>query len=117
MNGNHAPSALDAELLEEGGSGNAVVADKSVGVEEGAADDAAGHDGEAAAKELAQVADGGAADDGAEVGDDLGDGDHVGGEAELVAEHDGVDVLAAVGHEVEAGHEEDEVDEDGPVAG
>lgn len=46
----------------------------------------------------------------------MGDGDLVGGEVELVGEHGWVKILGSVRHEVEAGHEENQVDELEPVA-
>lgn len=115
VDGDDAPGALDAELLEKGGGHDGVGADKGVRVEEGATDDAAADDAEAAADGLGEEADDGAAGHGAEVGDDLGNGDLVGREVELVLQHGRVEILAAVAHEVEAGHEEDEVGEEHPV--
>ncbi len=113
---NHAPCALDAELLEEGGGGDVVVSDKGVWVEEETANDGHGDDAEPSAEDLGAVTNHRAAGHGAEVSDDLSDGDGVGAEVELVGQHGGVEVLGAVGHEVESRHEEDEVDEQDPVA-
>jgi hypothetical protein len=102
VNGNNAPRALDAELLEECGGNDAFVGDECVWVEQCAAEDAHADYGDAATEDGGRVADDGAAGHGAEVGDDLGDGDGVGGEAVLICEHRGVQVLGTVGHEVEA---------------
>lgn len=99
VNGDHAPGALYHELLEEGGGHDGFVFDEGVGVEEGAADDADDDYGEAAAEDLTGPAAEGAAGEGAEVGDDLGDCDAVLGEIELVAEHGGVEILGAMGLE------------------
>ena len=65
MDGNDAPSSLDAELLEEGGGDDVLAADEGVWVEEGAADDGDEDDAEAATKDLAGVADDGPAGHGA----------------------------------------------------
>lgn len=99
VDGDNAPGALHAELLKEGGGHDALVLDEGVRVEESAADDADYDDGEAAAEDLAGPAAEGAARQGAQVGDDLGDGDGVLGEFELVAQHGGVQILGAVGLE------------------
>ena len=97
MNGDDTPRALDAELLEEGGRGDLLGAREGVGVQQGAADDGDDDDTKAAAEDLAAVADQSAAGEGAEVGDDLSDGDSVGVEVVLVFEHGRVEVLGAVG--------------------
>lgn len=102
MDGNHAPGALDTELLEEGGGNDALVGDEGVGVQQDAAENTHADYAEAAAEDGGAVADDGAAGHGAEVGDDLGDGYGVGGEVVLVGEHGWVQILGAVGHEVEA---------------
>lgn len=115
MDGDDAPGTLDAELFEKGGGHDFLVADEGVRVEKEAADDGDDDDGETAAEDLAAVAYDCAAGHGAEVGDDLGDRDGGGGEVVLVLDHEGVDVLGAVGHEVEARHHEHEVDEEHPV--
>ena len=52
MDGDDAPGALDAELLEEGGCHDTLVADECVGVEDGAADYGDEDYGEAAAENL-----------------------------------------------------------------
>lgn len=102
MDGDNAPGALHAELLEEGGGDDAFVGHEGVRVEQRAAENAHADDAEAPAEDGGAIADDGAAGHGAEVGDDLGDGDGIGGEVVLVGEHGGVEVLRAVGHEVEA---------------
>ena len=115
MDGYNAPSALHAELFEKSRRHDFLAADESVRIEQSAADDGDENDAESSAEDLRRVADDGAAGHGAEVGDDLRDGDGVGGEIVLVFDHERVEVLGAVGHEIEAGHEEDEVDEEEPV--
>ena len=110
----HAP--LYTELLEEGCCDDGVRGGEGVRIEQGAADDAHNDDAEAAAEDLAAVADQSAAGHGSEVGDDLCDSDSVGAEAELIGKHGWVEILRAVGHEVEAGHQKDHVDQQEPVA-
>ena len=78
-------------------------------------EDADDDDAEPAAEDLATITNGGAAGYGAQVGDDLRHGDGVGGEEILVGQQGWVQVLAAVGHKVEASHHQDEVDEQNPV--
>jgi hypothetical protein len=104
VNGNHAPRTLDAELLEKRSGNDALVGHKGVGVQDGASEHAHDDDAEPTADDGGCVAHDGAAGHGAEVGDDLGDGDGVGGEVVLAGEHGGVEILGAVGHEVEACH-------------
>lgn len=116
MNGDDAPGALDAKLLEKGSGHDGLVAHKGVRVEQGAADDAAAYDAEAAADRLAGEAHDGAAQHGAQVGHHLRHRDLVLAELELVLQHRRVQVLAAVAHEVEARHEEHEVHEEEPVS-
>ena len=115
VDGDDPPGALDAELFEKGRGYDFGVADVRVGVEDGAADDGDDNDGEAPAEDLRAVADDRAACHGAEVGDDLGDGDGVSGELVLILQHERIEVLGTVGHEVESGHEEDKVDKEEPV--
>ena len=116
MNWNDSPRALHAELLEEGGGDDGVRGGEGIRIEQGAADDAHNDDAEAAAEDLAAVADQSAAGHGTEIGDDLRDSDSVGAEAELIGKHGWVEILRAVGHEVEAGHQKDHVDQQEPVA-
>lgn len=97
MDGDDAPCALHAELLEEGSRHDGFVVHEGIGVQQGTTDDGDDDDGEAAAKDLTRPAAEGTAGQGTEVGDDLGDGDGVGGEAELVRQHGGIEVLRAVG--------------------
>ena len=115
MDRNDAPCPLHAELFEERGCHDLVCADESVRVEQRAANDGDEDDAEPAAKDLRAIPHNGPAGHGPEISDDLGDGDGVGGEVVLVLDHERVEVLRAVGHEVEAGHEEDEVDEEDVV--
>lgn len=116
VDGDDTPGALDAELLEKGGSHDGGVVHKGVWVEQGAANNAAADDAESTADGLAQEADKGSASHGAQVGNNLRNGDLVGAEGELVGQHGRVEILAAVAHEVEAGHEQDEVRQQQPVA-
>lgn len=115
VNGNHTPSTLHCELLEERGGPDILGAQEGVRVQQGTADNANDNDCQAAADRLADEAADGTASQGAEVGNDLCDGDLCLGEAELVLNHGGVEILAAVAHEVEAGHQQDQVDEQQPV--
>ena len=103
----HIPSTLHAKLLKVSRRDDLGAVGESIRVQEGTSDDGDENDGEAAAEDLRSIADDGATGHGAEVGDNLGDGDLVGGEAELVLQHGRVEVLGAVGHEVEACHQED----------
>ena len=84
MNGNDAPCALDAELLEKGNGHDLLAADEGVRVDEGAADDGDDDDAEPTAKYLGGVTNNGAASHGTKVGDDLGHGYGVGGKAILI---------------------------------
>mgnify|MGYP004500289211 CR=1 FL=1 len=110
-----APRALDAELLEKRGRDDGVGADKGVRVQQRGADEAHDDDAEAAAEDGRAVADEGAAGHGAQVGNHLRHGHAVGREVVLVAEHRRVQVLRAVRHEVEPGHQEHHVHEQEPV--
>lgn len=87
VDGDDAPGALHAELLEEGGGDDALVGYEAVRVEEGAADHADGDDAEPAAEGLREEPDDGAARHGPQVRDDLRDGYLVFVEAEFVLEH------------------------------
>src|SRR2546423_12890526 len=111
MNRNHAPGTLDTELLEEGSGNDPFVLNEGVRVQERATDDTDDDDAESAPEDLAAISNSGAAGNSTQVGNDLRHSDGVGREEELVRQHGWVEVLAAVGHEVEAGHEQDEVDE------
>ena len=110
VDGNDAPCALDAELFKECRGHDFVAADESVWVQQRAADDGDDDDAEASTEDLGGVPDHGAACHGAQVGDYLRDGDSVGGEVVFVLEHERIEILRAVGHEVEPRHEEDQVD-------
>ena len=97
MDGDDTPCALNAELFKESRRRDPLSVRESVRVQQGTADDADNDDAEAAAEDLAAVADQSTAGDGAEVGDDLGDGDGIVVEVVLVSEHCRVEVLGAVG--------------------
>ena len=115
VDGDDAPCALDTELFEEGSGHDFLAANKGVWVEQGTADDGHENDAEASAEYLGGVADYSAAGHGAKIGDYLSYSDGIGREIVLVLDHEGVEVLGAVGHEIEACHEENEVDEKKPV--
>lgn len=115
MNGYNTPGALDGELFEEGGGDDPLVGDESVGVEQGTTDDAHHDDTKPTTKDLGAESNNGTSGDGAHVGDNLRHGDLVCVESELVLEQCRVQILRAVRHEVEAGHEQDQVDENEPV--
>lgn len=116
VDGDDSPCALDTELFEEGGGDDGGGAGIGVWVEKSTADDTDEDDAETTAEDGTAVSDGGASGHGAQVGDDLGNGDLVGGEVVLVAQHGGVEILGAVRHEVEAGHEKNHVRQQKPVA-
>ena len=115
MNGDHAPSSLHTELLEKGCGHDAFVADKCVWVEEGSADDGHDDDAEASAENLAAVAYHRTSCHGAKVGHDLRDGHRVGREVVLILQHQRVNVLRAMRHEIETGHQQDQVYKDEPM--
>ena len=115
MDGDDAPCALHAELFKEGRGHDGFIADKGVGIQQSSADDADEDDGKASAEDLAAEADDRTSRHGTQICDHLGDGDGIGGKVVLVLNHEWVDVLTAMRHEVEAGHEQDEVDEEQPV--
>jgi len=95
----HAPGALDAELLEEGGGDDGVAGGVSVWIQKRAADDRDEDYGEAAAEDLRAVPDYGAARHGAEVRYYLRDGHGVRAEIVLIGQHGWVEILGAVGLE------------------
>lgn len=109
MDGDDAPGALDTELLEEGYCCDLFGTDECVGVEEAAADDANEDYGEAAPEDLGAVPYGRAACHSPKISNNLSDCDGVWGEAVLILEHGGVEILRAMGHEIEAGHQKDKV--------
>lgn len=116
MDGDDTPCALDAELLEERGGHDGFVSDEAVGVEERTAENAADHDAESSTDGLTAESNHGTASHCAEIGNNLGHSDGCFAEAKLVFEHSRVQVLRAVAHEVEAGHEENKVCQKHPVA-
>lgn len=115
MDGDYAPGTLDAKLLEEGCSHDTLARNEGVRVQQRTTKDTDNDDAKPAAEDLATITNGSAAGYGAQVGDDLRHGDGVGGEEILVGQQGWVQVLAAVGHKVEASHHQDEVDEQNPV--
>lgn len=84
MDGDDTPSALHAELLEEGGRDDALATDEGVWVQKGATKNGDDDDGEAAAEDLRGVADERAACHGTEVGHHLSDSDGICREIVLV---------------------------------
>lgn len=115
VDGNDTPSALDAELLEEGGGHDGAVVHKGVWVEQSTANNAAADDAESTTDGLTQEANKRSSSHGAQISNNLRDSDLVGAEGKLVGEHGWVEILAAVAHEVEAGHEQDQVRQQQPV--
>lgn len=97
MDWDYAPCSLDAELLEECGSDDGVAAGEGIWVEQSTADDTDEDDGETTAEDLRAVSDYRSSSHGAEVGNDLCYGHCVGAEIELVLEHNGIEILRAVG--------------------
>ena len=111
----HAPSALHTELFEERRSNNTLVADESIRVQQRAANNRDDDDREPAPEDLRAVPHNGASSHSTQVRYDLRDSDGVGREVVLVLDHEGVDILRAVRHEVEPRHEQHEVDEEEPM--
>lgn len=97
MNWNNTPCALHTELLEERGGDDGVRGGVGIWVQESRADDADEDDGEATPKDLRAVAYCDAAGHGAQVSDNLGYGNGVGGEVVLVGQHGWVEILGSVG--------------------
>ena len=97
MDRDHAPRALDAELLEEGRRDDGLVAGKAVRIDQGAAHDAHDDDGQATAEDLRAVSDDRSPEDRAHIGHDLGNRHFIGAKAVLVRKHRGVQILRAVG--------------------
>lgn len=105
MDGDHAPSALNTELLEEGCRDHSVTAGECIRVQQSSADDRNEDDAKPSAKDLGRVSNDGSACHSTEIGNHLCHGHGVGRELELVLEHGWVEILRAVGHEVEACHQ------------
>lgn len=115
MDRNDTPRSLDTELLEKGSRDNGRVADESIGIEQGAANDATSDDADSTANRLTAETDDSATKHSSQVSDNLGDSDLVLGKVELVLQHGRVQVLATVAHEVEARHEKDKIYQQKPV--
>ena len=92
----HAPGALYAELLEEGGGHHVGRSDEGVRVQKCTADDADDDDGEAAAEDLTGPAAESAARQGSKVGDNLRDRNFVGREAKLTLEQCRIQILRSM---------------------
>ena len=91
------PCTLYTKLLKKGCSNNPIITDISVRVEQGAASYTYDDYAESSAEDLRRVADYRAAKHGAEVGDDLSDGDSVSRKAVSIFEHGRIEVLRTVG--------------------
>ena len=115
MDGDDAPCALDAELFKECGRHDRFVANKGIGIQQSAANDADEDDGKSSTEDLATEADDCTSRHGTQIRYHLGDGHGIGGEVVLVLNHERVNILTAMRHEVEARHEQNEVDEEQPV--
>ena len=115
MNRNHSPGALHAELLKEGCCDQGVCRGIRVRVQQGPADHADDNDGESAPEFLRAVPYHSASSYGTQVGHNLRDGGCVRREFELILQQGRVEILRSVAHEIEAGHEQDEVDEKEPM--
>ena len=96
MDWDYAPSALDAELFEEGGCDDGMAGGVGVWVEECSTDNGDENDGETTTKDLRAVADHRTSRHGPEVGNYLSDSDGVGAEVVLVLQHGGVEILRSV---------------------
>lgn len=116
MDGDHTPSSLNAELLEESRSHDPLVADERVRVQQSSTNDGYEDDAEAPTESLGEIANGSTSADSTQVCNDLRYRHSVGGEVVLVRKHGRVEILRAVGHEVKARHQEDHVDEQDPVS-
>jgi hypothetical protein len=69
MDWDYAPGTLDTKLLEEGCGYNALARNEGIRVQQRATNDTDDDDAEPAAKDLARIANGGAAGYGTQVGD------------------------------------------------
>lgn len=87
MDGDDAPGALHAELLEEGGRDDGLATGEGVWVQKRATEDGDDDDGEPTAKDLRRVADECTASNGTQIGDYLSDGDGIRREVVLVPQH------------------------------
>lgn len=115
MDRNDAPRALHAELLEKRGRHDPLVGNEGIRVEQRATNHTDRNDREASPEDLRYIPHHRPTRHGAQIRHNLGDGDGVRGEIVLVLEHEWVDVLRAVRHEIEPGHQQHEIDEEKPV--
>ena len=115
MNWDDTPGTLDAELFKESGCDHSVRGSVGVWIEKGAAEDTHADDAEPTAKDLATVPDRCAPGDSAQVCHDLGHCYRIGRKQILILQHGRIQVLTTMGHEVEAGHQQNEVDENEPM--
>lgn len=105
MDGDDTPGTLNEELFCEGGAHDTVISDEAVRIKEGTSADAGDNDGETTTEHLGEIANEGTTKHSAEVSDDLGHGDFVVAEFELVLQHGRVEILGSVGlhiHDVSA---------------
>src|SRR5690349_9381294 len=103
-------------LFKERRSHDGQAGSESVRIEKSAADDTHDDDAESSAKDLGAESYHRTTRHRSEVGDDLRYGNLIGIEVVLIRKHGWIQILRAVRHEVEAGHEKDQVDEQDPVA-
>ncbi|KAG7887644.1 hypothetical protein KL936_004341 [Ogataea polymorpha] len=115
MDWNDTPGALDAKLQEKGPGVDSSAFDERPRVQQCGTADAADEDRETSADEVGEVADDNTAHKSADVGHAVR---HSGPVVRIVVQlrqHRRIQVLGAVGHEVEAGHEQHKIDDHGPV--
>ncbi|KAG7844030.1 hypothetical protein KL941_004512 [Ogataea angusta] len=115
MDRNDTPGSLDAELQEKGAGVDSSALDERPRVQQSGAADAADEDRQTSADEVGEVADDDTAHKRADVGHAVRHGGPVLRVVVQLRQHRWVQVLGAVRHEVEAGHEQHEIDDHGPV--
>jgi len=93
---NDAPGSLDAELFEEGGGDDAVIADEAVRIQQGATNNTDKDDTEPTSEDGTAISNDCASEHCAEIGDNLCDGYLVRGEAVLTAQHCWIQILASM---------------------
>ncbi|KAG7866132.1 hypothetical protein KL918_004121 [Ogataea parapolymorpha] len=115
MDWNDTPGALDAKLQEKGARVDSSAFDERPWVQQRGTADAADEDRQTSADEVGKVADDNTAHESADVGHAVR---HSGSVVRIVVQlrqHRRIQVLGAVRHEVEAGHEQHEIDDHGPI--
>jgi len=113
--GYHSPGSLNHSLFEERRRNHPLASNKSIGINQSAADDTRKDDTETTAKHLREIADDSTTSHRTQICHDLRYRDRVRREAVLVFQHGWVEVLTAVGHEVHASHQQDKVDQKKPM--